>query len=161
MGSLSVEKLSLSWKDFESNLVQSFSVMRDNSDFSDIKIACFDSKSVMKTIPAHKMVLSACSPVFKKLLQAIGTGESKNPLLFLRGITYQEMSAILDYMYNGETKIQHKELDAFLTTAEDFKIKGLTRENQENSINSTPSRKRPAQYQQEEDPLENNSVLNF
>ena len=164
MGSLATdEELSLRWNDFESNLAQSFSDMRDNSDFFDIKIACFDKKSVMKTIPAHKMILSACSPVFKQLLCAIGTGDSNNPLLFLRGISYQEISAVLDFMYNGQTKVQHKELDAFLATAEELKIKGLSNENQgiednkENSICSTP-RKQPFQ-QQPEDTYETNGGL--
>ena len=159
MGSLVTEELlSLRWKDFESNFIQSFSEMRDDSDFFDVKIACLDNESEMKTIPAHKMVLSACSPVFKKLLRAIGNGDSKNPLLFLSGISHEEMCAILNFMYNGETKVQHKYLDAFLAAAEKFKIKGLTQENQingGNSINSTPSRKRPSQDQQLEDNYEN------
>ena len=95
MGSLDTdEELSLRWNDFESNLAQSFSDMRYNSHFFDVKIACFDKKSVMKTIPAHKMILSACSPVFKELLCTIGTVDLKCPLLFLRGISYEEMTAI-------------------------------------------------------------------
>lgn len=157
MGSLVTDdELSLRWNDFESSLAQSFSDMRDNSHFFDVKIACFDKKSVMKTIPAHKIILSACSPVFKELLCAIGTGDSNNPLLFLRGISYQEISAVLDFIYNGQTKVQHKELDAFLTTAEELKIKGLSKE--KNSICSTPSRKRPFQ-QQPKDTYETNGGL--
>ena len=158
MGSMAAEDLSLRWKDFESNLAQSFSEMRSDSDFFDVKIACLDNKSELKTIPAHKLVLSACSPIFKKLLRAIGNGDSKNPLLFLDGVSHEEMCAILNFMYNGETKVQHKYLDTFLAAAEKFKIKGLTQENQingGNSINSTPSRKRPSQDQQLEDNYEN------
>ena len=49
------------------------------------------------------------------------------------------MEAVLDFMYNGQTKVQHKELDAFLAAAEELKIKGLT----SSQNTSEPSRKRP------------------
>ena len=38
--------------------------MREDSDFFDIKIACFDEKSVMKTIPAHKIILLKFKPIY-------------------------------------------------------------------------------------------------
>ena len=152
MGSLATDdELSLRWDDFASNFAQSFSDMRNDSDFFDVKIACFDNKSEMKTIPAHKMVLSACSPVFKELLGAIGTGDSKNPLVFLRGISYKEISSILDFMYSGQTNVDHKELNGFLAAAEELKIRGLSQENQRKqgtSNNSTSSRKRPFEEKQ-------------
>ena len=69
MGTTPGEELCLRWNDFESILSRSFCEMRDESDFFDVRIACFDDKSVMKTIPAHRVVLSACSPVFKELLR--------------------------------------------------------------------------------------------
>ena len=153
MGTSATEELCLRWNDFESILSRSFCEMRDDSDFFDVRIACFDNKSVMKTIPAHRVVLSACSPVFKELLHAIGTGDSKNPLLFLRGISYQEISAVLDFMYNGESKVHEKQLDAFLAAAEELKIRGLTQDSR-NSSESTPSRKR--KQQQYENTHENN-----
>ena len=58
MGSSSNEELCLKWNDFESVLSHSFNTMRNELDFCDVKIACFDDKSNMKTIPAHKVVLS-------------------------------------------------------------------------------------------------------
>ena len=159
MGTSATEELCLRWNDFESILSRSFCEMRDDSDFFDVRIACFDNKSVMKTIPAHRVVLSACSPVFKELLRAIGTGDSKGPLIFLRGISYHEMNAVLDFMYNGQTKVQHTDLDAFLAAAEELKIKGLTQGNQGNSSDSTSSRKRPSTQQQNEESFDNNGSM--
>jgi len=127
MGTAPNEELCLRWNDFESILSRSFCEMRNESDFFDVRVACFDNKSVMKTLPAHRVVLSACSPVFKELLRVMGgTGDAKGPLIFLRGISYHEMEAVLDFMYNGQTKVQHTDLDAFLAAAEELKIKGLT-----------------------------------
>merc|ERR1711890_169003 len=42
------EELCLRWNDFETILSRSFAEMRDDSDFFDVRIACFDEKSVMK-----------------------------------------------------------------------------------------------------------------
>jgi hypothetical protein len=132
------EELCLRWNDFESILSRSFSEMRNELDFFDVRIACFDDKSVMRTIPAHKLVLSACSPVFKEILRNLGSDNvgGKGPLIFLRGIPYHDVEAVLDFMYNGQTKVQHKELDAFLAAAEDLKIKGLTSNTSSSSVAS-------------------------
>ena len=165
MGTTPNEELCLRWNDFESILSRSFSEMRDESDFFDVRVACFDEKSVMKTLPAHRVVLSACSPVFKELLRVMGrTGDSKGPLIFLRGISYHEMEAVLDFMYNGQTKVQHTDLDAFLAAAEELKIKGLTTNTGQpggasggsgsNESTSGASRKRPS-MQHESDGFDN------
>ena len=137
----SAELLGLRWNDFESILSHSFSEMREDSDFFDVKVACYDDKNDMKTIPAHKVILSACSPVFKDLLRALqleGAGQHENQLIFLRGISYHEMLAVLDFMYNGQTKVRQDDLDAFLAAAEELKIKGLT--NSHNSSSSATKR---------------------
>jgi len=160
MGTAPNEELCLLWNDFESILSRSFCEMRDDSDFFDVRVACFDDKSVMKTLPAHRVVLSACSPVFKELLRVMGgTGDSKGPLIFLRGISYHEMEAVLDFMYNGQTKVQHTDLDAFLAAAEELKIRGLTSNtgnqggtsggNDSISGGAATSRKRPSIQQHE------------
>ena len=162
MDSFAMEELSLHWKDFESHLAKSVSNMRDDSEFFDVKIACFDNKSELQIIPAHKMVLSACSPVIKKLLLAIDNHDSKNPLLFFRGISYHDISAILDFMYNGQTKVPPNELDSFLAAASELKIKGLSQENQRNEghpIDSTPSRKHHSQDKQKYSYYGNNDGL--
>ena len=54
------------------------------------------------------------------------------------------MEAVLEFMYNGQTKVQHKELDAFLAAAEELKIKGLT---SSQNTSETPSRKRQADHE--------------
>ena len=53
-------------------------------------------------------------------------GPNDNPMIFLRGISFKEVEAVLDFMYNGQTKIDHEQLDAFLAAAEELKVRGLT-----------------------------------
>lgn len=54
----------LKWNDFQSNMVTSFRHLRDEKSFTDVTLACEG-----QTCKAHKMVLSACSPYFKSLLE--------------------------------------------------------------------------------------------
>lgn len=129
------EELCLRWNDFASILSQSFTKMREEADFFDVRIACYDEKQSIKTIPAHKVVLSACSPVFKNLLRALNEDDQKvgihnnKQLIFLRGISYHQIQAVLDFMYNGQTKVHDTELDTFLAAAEELQVKGLTNSN--------------------------------
>ena len=54
----------LRWNDFQSNMVSSFKHLRSEKNFLDVTLACEG-----QTCKAHKMVLSACSPYFKTLLE--------------------------------------------------------------------------------------------
>lgn len=76
----------LKWNDFQSNMVSSFRHLRDEKSFTDVTLACEG-----QTCKAHKMVLSACSPYFKSLLEV-----SKNETYF--HLRYSKpMSVILLY----------------------------------------------------------------
>ena len=116
-----------------------------------VTLASYVNISVSKTI----------WPIFFCYLRAIGTGDSKGPLIFLRGISYHEIEAVLEFMYNGQTKVQQTELDAFLAAAEELKIKGLTTNPTGNTHDSSTSggatsRKRPSTHiQHSEDSFDN------
>lgn len=58
------QQYSLRWNDFHSSILSTFRNLRDEEDFVDVTLAC-DSSS----FTAHKVVLSACSPYFRRLLK--------------------------------------------------------------------------------------------
>ena len=60
-----MNKLNLKWNNFELNAAKSISSLRKESDFLDVILVSDDENEV----EAHKVVLSACSPFFKKLLR--------------------------------------------------------------------------------------------
>ena len=94
------EKFQLKWNDFSTNVVRSFSSLRNDNDFSDVTLVSDDQRK----IPAHKVVLATCSEYFKKILKDNQNTSSK-VLLCLENIKSSEMSDILDYIYDGEVKI--------------------------------------------------------
>jgi len=119
------EHFCLRWNDFESNISRAFQAIREEKDFFDVTIACEDEQ-----VQAHKVILSACSPFFKKILRK---NPHQNPLLFLKGVKYAEIVSILNFMYHGEVNVTQDDLNGFLAVAEELKVKGLTQNDQNNS----------------------------
>ena len=68
------------------------------------------------------MILSACSPFFKKLLK---THPHPQPLIFMRGMKSRDLTAIVDFIYLGESNVFQDQLDSFLALAEELQLKGL------------------------------------
>ena len=48
---------------------------------------------------AHKMILCACSPYFKNLLEQ---NPAKHPIIILKDVPFAHLTAILEFMYAGE-----------------------------------------------------------
>jgi len=126
------EKFCLKWNDFETNISLAFRDLRDNKDFFNVTLCCDDDSQV----DAHKTILSACSPFFRSVLKR---NPHQHPLLYLKGVKYKEMVAILDFMYMGEVNVAQDELNSFLAVAEDLRVKGLTQGNSESSNSKTKS----------------------
>lgn len=126
------EKFCLKWNDFETNISIAFRDLRDNKDFFNVTLCCDDDSQV----DAHKTILSACSPFFRSVLKR---NPHQHPLLYLKGVKYKEMVAILDFMYMGEVNVAQDELNSFLAVAEDLRVKGLTQGNSESSNSKTKS----------------------
>jgi len=117
------EKFCLRWNDFESNISVAFRELREEKDFFDVTLACEDSQ-----VQAHKVILSACSPFFRSVLRK---NPHQHPLLYLKGVKYQEMLSVLNFMYMGEVNVAQEELNSFLAVAEELRVKGLTQNNSE------------------------------
>jgi hypothetical protein len=116
------EKFCLRWNDFEKNISTSFQELRDDKDFFDVTLACENNQ-----IQAHKVILSACSSFFKSVLKQ---NPHQHPLLYLKGVRYEDITSVLNFMYHGEVNVSQEDLNSFLAVAEDLKVKGLTQNNQ-------------------------------
>ena len=88
-----MEKLCLKWDDFQKNLNSAFGELRDDQDFADVTLACED-----EFIEVHKIVLSASSPFFKKLLKRI---RKPHPTIYKRGMKTKDLVSIVDFIYFG------------------------------------------------------------
>jgi len=132
----SSEKFCLRWNDFESNISGAFRELREDKDFFDITLACDDEQ-----VEAHKLILSACSPFFRTVLKR---NKHQHPLLYLKGVRYHDLVAVLNFMYHGEVNVAQEELNSFLAVAEDLKVKGLTQNGSSSSKTSDLQPRKPA-----------------
>ena len=128
---MGTEKFCLRWNDFETNISAAFREIKDDKDFFDVTLACDDNQ-----IQAHKVIISACSPFFRAVLKK---NPHQFPLLYLKGVKYTDLQAVLDFMYHGEVNVAQEELNSFLAVAEDLKVKGLTQNTSENKVNRRES----------------------
>jgi hypothetical protein len=62
------QKYNLRWQDYPQSVVSSFRNLKEEEDFVDVTLACNSQQ-----FTAHKVVLSACSPYFRKLLKVRGS----------------------------------------------------------------------------------------
>ena len=113
------EKLCLRWNDFQENTISAFGKLRGEKDFSDVTLACGDGQQM----EAHRAILSSCSPFFKTMLLRF---KHPHQVLYMRGLKSEDLVAVLDFIYYGETSVYQENLDSFLALAEEFQLKGLT-----------------------------------
>ncbi|XP_053966656.1 longitudinals lacking protein, isoforms H/M/V isoform X6 [Anastrepha ludens] len=120
------QQFCLRWNNHQSTLISVFDTLLENQTLVDCTLAAEG-----QFLKAHKVVLSACSPFFADLLQQ---QYDKHPIFILKDVKYQELRAMMDYMYRGEVNISQDQLAALLKTAESLQIKGLS----DNRSGSTP-----------------------
>ena len=114
------EKFCLKWNDFQNNITSSFANLKSDTDFSDVTLVCEDGQQ----LEAHKAILATSSPFFDNLLKK---NKHPHPLIFMRGINYDDLAAIIDFLYVGEANVYQEHLENFLSFAEDLQLKGLTK----------------------------------
>ena len=114
------EKFCLKWNDFQNNITSSFANLKSDTDFSDVTLVCEDGQQ----LEAHKAILATSSPFFDNLLKK---NKHPHPLIFMRGVNYDDLAAIIDFLYVGEANVYQEHLENFLSFAEDLQLKGLTK----------------------------------
>ena len=112
------EKLCLQWNDFQENVNLAFGSLREDNEFADVTLTCEDGQQ----IEAHKVILAAASPFFQDLLKR---NRHPHPLIFMKGVKSENLLAIVDFLYCGEANVYQDNLDSFLATAEELRLKGL------------------------------------
>ena len=112
------EKFCVKWNDFQEKNNTAFVALRKDVEFTDVTLACEDGNQV----EAHKVVLAASSPFFYNLLKR---NKHIHPLIYMTGLKFEDLLAIVDFFYYGETNIYQENLDNFLNIAEELELKGL------------------------------------
>ena len=113
----SSDKLCLHWNDFAANIINTLYDLKEDKDFTDLTLVCAD-----KQVEVHKVVLASSSNFFRRILKDI---KHSHPLIYLSGIKFKDLEAVLSFMYLGQVNLAHEDLDSFLALAEELEVKGL------------------------------------
>ena len=112
------EKLCLQWNDFRENVSLTFGDLRQDKEFTDVTLVCEDGQQV----EAHKVVLVASSPFFLNILKR---NKHPHPMIYMRGVKNDNLMAMVDFIYQGETNVFQDDFDSFLNFAEELQLRGL------------------------------------
>ena len=118
------EKLCLQWNDFREHVSSVFGDLREDKEFTDVTLACEDGQQV----EAHKVVLISSSPFFLNLLKR---NKHPHPLVYMRGLKYENLLSMVDFLYHGEANVYQENLDTFLAMADELQLKGLKKRDEE------------------------------
>ena len=93
-----LEKCNFKWQDFQPHLANTFSTLKNDKSFVDVTLMSDD----FHMVSAHKVVLSASSEYFKNVLSY---RNHSHPLLYLDGISKNDLNNVIDYIYIGKIQI--------------------------------------------------------
>jgi hypothetical protein len=124
------------------NLISNVKNIRNKKELIDVTLVGDDGIQ----IGAHMIMLSACSTFFRNIFVNM---KHKHPLLYLRGMKSLNISAVLDFIYQGEVQVLQEHLQNFLDMAEDLGIQGLT-----NLKSAPPTKVKATGMKQREEKLE-------
>ncbi|XP_055695336.1 modifier of mdg4-like isoform X15 [Lutzomyia longipalpis] len=113
------ELFSLCWNNFNTNLSAGFHESLVNGDLVDVTLAAEG-----QLVKAHRLVLSVCSPYFRKMFTNMPANQ--HAFVFLKDVTHSALKELIQFMYCGEVNVKQEALPAFISTAEALQIKGLT-----------------------------------
>ena len=106
--------------------------MMTTEEFADVTLVTDD----MKQLRAHRNILSACSPVFKSILQI--DNNSPNSVIYMRGVQSSEIESIMQFIYLGEARFYEERMNEFMLVSKSLEIKELAIGIELNEDSQTP-----------------------
>ena len=116
---MEAQQFHLKWNNHSLNTLSSFQHLLDTHCLVDVSLTC----SSGKTVPAHRMVLAACSDYFYRLFKDL---PEKHPVIVFKDASEQILNDLLEFMYRGEVEVDDSNLSDFLKFADTLQVKGLS-----------------------------------
>ncbi|XP_059487144.1 broad-complex core protein isoforms 1/2/3/4/5-like isoform X2 [Neocloeon triangulifer] len=108
----------LEWRNHSEQISHFLADIGHTKEFADVTLSCQG-----KSLVAHKIILSAFSPYLREIFKGITA--TKNQVVVLPELDYDDLKAIISCIYSGETTLPKGRLMSFLNTAKLLDIKGL------------------------------------
>jgi len=121
------EKVKLEWNNYRHLANNAFEALYYDEDLTDVTLACEGGNKLY----AHKIVLSVCSDLFRKILH-----ENKNPhpLIYLQGVGMEQLEILKKFIYLGQSEVDKSNLVEFHKFAQTVLDLEVTAEKQNRTI---------------------------
>merc|ERR1712129_120815 len=98
---------SLAHDQFEATAANTVKGLLKDEHFADVTLTCSDGKYVK----AHKVILSSYSSTLKNILLSV---QQQHPVIYLKGVNYDQLRSIVNFIYLGETKVDQHSFVTFM-----------------------------------------------
>lgn len=130
------EHYSLRWNNHQHHLLRAFAALLRAEALVDVTLVCAEGR-----VRAHKVVLSACSPFFRRIFSE---NPCKHPVIVLKDFHGWEVQAVVDFMYRGEISVAQEQLKMIIKAGAALQVRGLVeQEGREQSPEGAPSPEPP------------------
>jgi len=109
--------LSLQNDKFMERQIEFYKKVQEEKDMIDVTVACDGAE-----VKAHRLVISASSPFFRKIIK---TSNHPSPYIYLSGLHPDDLESIMSFVYTGETKVEANNIQRFMNSASELQISGL------------------------------------
>ena len=103
---------------YEESTKSIFKSLWTDEEYKDVTLASNDQQEIR----GHKAILGASSSFFKTIFKNNAT---TNLVIFLKGVSSQNLGSIVEFIYCGETNVKKVDLGSFLDVAKELEIEGL------------------------------------
>ena len=112
-----IDEFNITWDKFISHGKNLLSELFETQLYSDVTLVSDD----LYHFQAHKFLLSACSSVFKNILQH----SSQHTFIHLRGVQHQQLQTILQFLYLGKAMFNQEQMNELSKVAEDLDLRAI------------------------------------
>lgn len=103
-----------------SNIFQTLSILRDCDELCDVTLRADNGLQT----PAHKVVLSACSPYFRCMFTT-GFLEVKQPIIDIKDVDGYALQDIIDFFYSGKLHVHYMNVESIVKLANVLQLDDL------------------------------------
>ena len=112
------------------NIGNTLEKLRCDSEFTDMTLVCADGQQV----EAHKVILASASSFFMEILRK---NKHPCPLIYMKSTKFDDLNALVEYIYKGEVSISAADLDNFILLTKELGLKAMKTESSRDPLEDT------------------------
>lgn len=124
------EHYSLRWNNHQAHLLRAFEALLHAETLVDVTLVCAERR-----VRAHKVLLGACSPLFRRIFHE---NPCKHPVIVLKDFQGWEVQAVVDFMYRGEVSVAQEQLGTVIRAGESLQVRGLAEHERGEELRTPP-----------------------